>query len=193
MLVYEIKIFSMIYQQIKKSFYTIVLLALFAACNNPKGTSVSLDVIDSLGSESTDTVQKTSVKLKPCYLATIGKDSAFLKIIMLDSTKVSGELQYKFREKDQTRGEINGEISSDTLTVNYTFMSEGVESSREITFLVRDEQVIEGIGEYQEKNARMVYKNRSLIDYTGKSFIFLPSECAKSENGKVKKQEGNHL
>src|SRR5690606_22746410 len=128
------------------SVYTIALVALAAACNNPKGTNVSLDVIDSLGSESTDTIQKTAVKLQPCYLATIGKDSAFLKITVSDSTKISGELQYKFHEKDQTIGEISGEISSDTLTVMYTFSSEGKKSEREITFLIRDEQVIEGIG-----------------------------------------------
>lgn|GEM_PF-338422 len=169
------------------------LLALATACNNPKGTNVSLDVIDSLGSESTDTIQKTSVKLQPCYLATIGKDSAFLKITVSDSTKVSGELYYKFLEKDQTTGKINGVITSDTLTVDYTFMSEGVKSVREITFLVRDEQVIEGIGDYQEENGKMVYKSKALIDYTGKSFIFLPSECTKAENGKVKRKEGSHL
>jgi hypothetical protein len=183
----------MIYQKVKNSFYTIALVALAAACNNPKGTNVSLDVIDSLGSEGTDTIRKTAVKLQPCYLATIGKDSAFLKITVSDSTKISGELQYKFHEKDQTIGEISGKISSDTLTVMYTFSSEGKKSEREITFLVRDEQVIEGIGDYQEKGGKMLYKSKALIDYTGKSFVFLPSACTKSANGKVKRQEGSQL
>ncbi len=183
----------MIYKKLNNSVCALAFVALAAACNNPKGTNVSLDVIDSLGSESTDTIQKGSVKLQPCYLATIGKDSAFLKIKVSDSTKVTGELQYKFQEKDQAIGTINGSISTDTLTIDYTFMSEGVKSVREITFLVRDEQVIEGIGDYQEKNGKMSYKNRALIDYTGKSFVFLPSDCNKSENGKVKRQEGGHL
>lgn len=182
----------MIYQKLKNSVYMIAIVAL-AACNNPKGTNVSLDVIDSLGSESTDTLQKNTAKLKPCYLATIGKDSAFLNITKSDSINVSGELKYKFYEKDQTTGTFNGTIKTDTLTINYNFVSEGVKSVREITFLVRDEQVIEGIGDYKEKNGEMIYQNKALIDYTGKSFVFLPSECQKSENGKVKRQEGSHL
>lgn len=183
----------MIYQKIKSSVYILVLIAITTACNNPKGTKVSLDNIDSVGSESTDTIRKTSVKLQPCYLATIGKDSAFLKISVSDSTQISGELHYKFRERDNTYGEFKGVRRNDTLTIDYDYLAEGVKSVREITFLVRDEQIIEGIGDYKEENRKQVYQNKAQIDYTGKSFVFLPSECSKNDNGKVKRKEGNHL
>lgn len=183
----------MINQKIKTSIYAIFSVAFIIACNNPKGTKVSLDVVDSLGSESTDTIRNSSVKLQPCYLATIGKDSAFLKVSVLDSTRVSGELHYKFKEKDSNSGEFKGVIKSDTLTIDYTFMSEGVKSVREITFLVRDEQIIEGIGDYREEAGKMRYQNRALIDYTGKSYVFLPSDCSKSKSGKVNRKEGDQL
>ena len=116
--------------------------------------------------------------LQPCYLATIGKDTALL-MINLDSGRVTGKLNYMFQEKDSNMGEIKGKLSNDTLLVDYTFQSEGKMSVREMTFIVRNSQIVEGVGEYvyRKSDNKMVFKNSTAIDYTGKSFIFLPVEC----------------
>ena len=60
---------------------------------------------------------------------------------------ISGNLDYKLAEKDKNSGTFQGTMKGDTLMVLYTYQSEGTESKREVAFLVKDNQLIEGYGE----------------------------------------------
>ena len=161
----------------------------FTSCNtNPKGIETGLDQNDSTGSEGTDTLSKNDVKLSSCYLATIGRDSAFLHIASAKG-KVEGTLHYLPEERQEQMGDIIGTISHDTIMVDYH--AKGF-PTRELTFLVREEQIIEGLGDQILDKGEIVYKNKVNIDYTGKSYIFLPSEC-EQEQGKTERKEGSHL
>ncbi|MDD7886099.1 hypothetical protein [Flavivirga sp. 57AJ16] len=59
---------------------------------------------------------------------------------------------------------MNGKLNGDTLFGEYTFMSEGIESKREVAFLIKDHQLIEGYGELNEDRTAFVDKNN--ISYT---------------------------
>ncbi len=55
-------------------------------------------------------------------------------------------------------GTILGKMAGDTLRANYTFMSEGKESNREVVFLRKGKIMIEAYGDVEEKEGKTVFK-----------------------------------
>jgi hypothetical protein len=74
-------------------------------------------------------------------------------------------LSYQFNEKDKNKGTVEGKLTGDTLLANYTFMSEGVQSIRQVIFLVRDNVVSEGYGAQQLTDGKMVFINLKEISF----------------------------
>ena len=103
-----------------------------AACNNNAEQS-------STTAETKDTSKHEEVKIQVpntvCYLNVTAKDSIFLKTEVFPNV-VTGTLRYKFFEKDNNKGEIDGALHGDTLIAEYKFMSEGVQSVRKVMFLI---------------------------------------------------------
>ncbi len=99
-----------------------------------------------------------------CFAGITGKDTVKLEININDSI-VKGNLSYKRYEKDSNTGTIEGILKGDTLLADYTFMSEGQQSAREIIFLIKDSIAIEGYGDMEEKNGKMIFKNPSQIPF----------------------------
>lgn len=97
-----------------------------------------------------------------CFLATLVKDSAFLKLKVVEG-KVEGTLNYKFFEKDKNTGTVEGTLNNDTLNLIYTFSSEGSISTRPVKMLINNGQIFEIYG--------------SEIAVKGKGFIYDPSDC----------------
>jgi hypothetical protein len=164
------------FSRLNNVFFLIVLIAFYTSCTSPKNTSPSTSKDQQITEQ--DTSQDSETILQPCYLATIGKDSATLEI-NADNGIVTGKLNYMFAQKDSNFGDIKGKINNDTISVDYTFKSEGVISVREMNFIVKNNQLIEGVGEYvyRKSDNKMVFKNTKKIDYSGKSFKFMPIEC----------------
>jgi len=103
-----------------------------AACNNNAEQS-------SATAETKDTSKQEEINIQVpntvCYLNVTGKDSIFLKTEIFPNV-VTGTLKYKFFEKDNNYGEIDGTLRGDTLIADYKFMSEGVQSVRKVMFLI---------------------------------------------------------
>lgn len=126
-------------------------LAIFASCNTEKKQ------------ESTKTEVKTT-QTETCYQHT--KDSSTIKLnITINDHKVTGNLLYDYYQKDRSAGKIKGELKSDTLFANYTFVSEGIESEREVVFIKTVEGWVEGYGEIDDKDGKVVFKNRNKITF----------------------------
>ncbi|MBO0933726.1 hypothetical protein [Fibrella aquatilis] len=71
--------------------------------------------------------------------------------------EVTGDLLYKLSGKDRNTGTITGTMHGDTLRAEYSFHSEGVESMREVAFLVNGDKLTEGYGPVTEKNGKMMF------------------------------------
>ena len=110
-----------------------------------------------------------------CYAGVLGKDSIFLKTEIF-SNVVTGNLVYRFYEKDSNEGEINGTIKNDTLLADYNFMSEGKLSVRQVTFIITDSTASEGYGPVEEKNGKMVFKSSKGIIFR-KGFVLKKVPC----------------
>ncbi len=102
---------------------------------------------------------------KECYEYVQGKDTIQANLLV-QSENVSGDLIYKLFEKDKNTGKITGTISGDTLLADYTFMSEGTESVRQVVFLRKNKTLLEGYGESEEKDGKMVFKSMKDLNFT---------------------------
>lgn len=116
---------------------------------------------DELKSEMPQEVAATT----ECYEYVKGKDTIQANLVV-QSENVNGDLMYKLFEKDKNTGKLSGRISGDTLIADYTFMSEGTESVRQVVFLRKNKTLLEGYGESEEKDGKMVFKSMKDLNFT---------------------------
>lgn len=110
-----------------------------------------------------------------CYAYMSKKDTAFMHINIADSI-VTGNLKYALFEKDSNDGKLNGKLKGDTLLADYKFVSEGVESVREVVFLKKGKDWLEGFGEVEEKAGSVVFKDKTKLKFQ-KGLLFKMTEC----------------
>ena len=127
-------------------------LIVFASCNTEKKQ------------ESTTKTEVKTTQTETCYKHT--KDSSTIRLnVIINDNMITGNLTYDYYQKDKSKGTIKGQLKSDTLFADYTFMSEGVESVREVVFIKTANGWIEGYGEIDDKDGKVVFKNRNKITF----------------------------
>ncbi|MCD0468988.1 hypothetical protein [Flavobacterium sp. JAS] len=85
--------------------------------------------------------------------------------------EVNGKLSYKLYGKDKNEGTLIGNIKGDTLIADYTFMSEGISSVREVAFLQKDGTYIEGYGDITEANGKVTFKDKKKLKFEPKMIL----------------------
>ena len=131
------------------------------ACNNRSKQSTESEI----NSDTSNSAIKIQIPNVYCYLHVADKDMIYLKMEKFPNV-ITGTLAYKFHEKDKNNGDIDGILKGDTLIADYTFMSEGKSSARQVIFLIQDSVATEGYGAMEEKNGKMVFKDLSNIDFS---------------------------
>ncbi|MEP7258837.1 MAG: hypothetical protein ABI687_10615 [Flavitalea sp.] len=116
-----------------------------------------------------------------CYGLFSNKDTVLLHFGITDN-KASGELVYNLWQKDKNSGTFRGEMNGDTLFANYTFMSEGIESSRELAFLKVGDGFSEGYGRIDEKSGQPDFSDKSAIKFDS-NFVLRKMDCGKDSHG----------
>jgi len=138
-----------------------VLLFVGLACNNVQQEAAhTAEAGDSAGTPENHVM----IPASGCYAGQSGKDSFFLTAEVFPNV-VTGTLSYNFYEKDKNHGTIEGRLSGDTLIADYTFMSEGKSSVRQVAFLLGDSTATEGIGAMEEKAGKLLFRNRDSIRF----------------------------
>jgi hypothetical protein len=157
----------------KKGIFSFLVFALLFSCNNEQNPAKQPNQMenDSIAAR----VLTGSLLGEFCYSYTNKKDSVLLHANIGDSA-VTGNLYYNFYEKDKNNGTITGKIKGDTLLADYTFISEGKQSVREVAFLLTDSTAKEGYGEMIEKNNKMVFANPKNVSFNN-SFILIKENC----------------
>lgn len=147
----------------KKISCCVLLLFAIAACNNTEESkTVQADTI----TEST-TAKTNSITLPGmmCFQFIQQRDTVNLKLIIKDSV-VYGNLFYNMYEKDDNKGRFKGSRNGDIIKADYTYMSEGTMSIREVIFMLKSNVLTEGFGEMEEKGKKLVFKDTSKVQYT---------------------------
>ncbi len=106
--------------------------------------------------------QDQEVSTKECYEYVKNKDTIQLKL-NINSKTVSGQMTYKLYQKDKNEGIIEGTMSGDTLFADYKFLSEGSESFRQVAFIKKNGKIIEVYGVVEEKNGKIVFKDKNKL------------------------------
>ncbi len=146
-----------------------ILVALFLvmACSSEKA-------------DQTDTIQEPRVSdpvaSSSCYESVMGADTMRLQL-KNQGEDITGNLSYNFYEKDANEGTLRGEMHGDTLLADYTFMSEGTESVRQVAFLKKADGFVEGYGDIEDQDGKIIFKNTATLDFgSGTAFSKVPCE-----------------
>ena len=112
------------------------------------------------------TVEATPVQLDlGCYAFNDSKNSVMLKITE-NTSQIKGTLNYLLFEKDSNTGTISGSINDGILLANYTFKSEGMESTRQVAFKVEESKLMEGYGDMNADGT--TFKDVSMLKFDSK-------------------------
>jgi len=152
----------------KHSFAILLAFCFFASCNNTE-TTKTMDKKDSTGgnenTKSTD-AQNAAVA-KECYEMTNVNDSVFVQL-NINNSEVNGTMFTQFAGKDQNNGTFTGTMIGDTLLADYTFTSEGMQSVRQVAFLKKGNQLVQGFGEIRDQDGKMVFRNKAQLNFDAK-------------------------
>lgn len=143
-----------------KNIFLFFLIVVIASCNPKKVT--------------TDAVQEER-PVNLCYKSQMNNDNVALTVYRVNN-KITGQLTYNLYEKDRNQGTIDGEMRGDTLLAKYAFTSEGIYSVREVAFLKRGKDLLEGFGETENVQNKMRFKQRDALTF-GKSIVLTEEDC----------------
>jgi len=128
---------------------------------------------DSENADSTSNTNETETA--QCYSYTANRDTASLTL-NFENDKVTGSLAYSLYEKDKNNGVVAGIVKGDTILADYTFQAEGTTSIRQVAWLKRNNQLLEGFGEVEEVDGKTQFKNVKKLNF-GKSMVFTKTDC----------------
>jgi hypothetical protein len=117
----------------------------------------------------------TAANTKKCYAYIKNRDTVSLTMNEVGNA-VTGDLNYNLFEKDKNMGTIAGIVKGDTVIADYTFNAEGTKSVRQVVFLKKDGQLVEGFGPATEKDGKSVFTKLSALEF-GDAIILSPVPC----------------
>lgn len=148
--------------------FVVAAALIFSSCQSENNQEKSPN-------NSSSNAEDVKISETYCYAFIKDNDTARLNYISTNGI-TTGELSYNLYQKDKNNGILEGEIKGDTLIADYIFESEGSESVREVVFLMKNNELIEGFGEVEEKDGKTIFKNRSKLIF-GNSIVFKKVDC----------------
>lgn len=139
---------------------------LFVCCNNPSEapkTPVTTAVVDD----------------SHCFLYNDSSNIISLRVNYRNDS-LFGALAYDIEgnEKEDKSGTVKGVWKGDLLVADYTFMSEGVWSVRQVIFKKSGTSLIGAVGEMEDKDGKMVFKNMDALNFNH-SIVLHEVDCNK--------------
>ncbi|HPZ87632.1 MAG TPA: hypothetical protein PLQ32_05990 [Flavihumibacter sp.] len=134
------------------------LFTCMAACSDPStGTKA-----EPTTTEAPSPAPKSD---KQCYSYFSNTDTITLVVKGPDSA-LTGSLVFMLNGKDRNIGTLKGKMLGDTLVADYTYQSEGITSIREIAFLRKDGNMLQGVGPVQVKDNHQYFSDRSKLQFS---------------------------
>ncbi len=101
-----------------------------------------------------------------CYEYINKADTVILKLIHVGDA-ITGLLVYNLDGKDINKGTIKGGMQGNILVANYTFISEGTTSERQVAFKLDNGSFIEGHGESYTVQDKVRFKSLDSLQFDG--------------------------
>ncbi|MES2329621.1 MAG: hypothetical protein V4539_08465 [Bacteroidota bacterium] len=138
----------------------------FACCSNPSEAPKETTTVSAVPSGNTH-----------CYLYNDSSNIISLRATFQNDS-ISGALTYDIDQKDKNSGTIVGVVQGDLLVADYTFVSEGKSSVRQVVFKKTGSTLTGGVGEMVEKNGKMVFKDMGKLDFAH-AIVLTETDCNK--------------
>lgn|SRR5690606_22707199 len=132
-----------------------LLLLAAQACNSGNPTQT----------HNTTTVEEVDKNSLPGTYEYIGNGDTIRLDLNAKQDSVFGQLLYALGEKDRNVGDFKGHVKGGQLIGEYYFMSEGVNSVRDMIFNVTNEGLIEGYGEVEERDGGFRFLDTSKLKF----------------------------
>ncbi|MNL03818.1 hypothetical protein D3C87_1243660 [compost metagenome] len=155
----------------KLSALTIIILGIFISCK--KETTLPPPQIEPNAPKEAEILEPAGDQ---CYTSSLNGSIVALSFNVNSHQEVNGKLSYNITGKDKNEGTIIGNMKGDTLIADYTFMSEGVSSVREVAFLQKDGTFIEGYGDVVDANNKVTFKDKKKLKFDAKNTL-IKSDC----------------
>ena len=139
-----------------KVMHIIFLFAFLISCNTRENDNEKQDLNPS-GDNASSPVN--------CYRYATQADTITLKVIHVGKS-ITGTLVYSLKEKDKNMGTIQGAMRDNILVADYTFMSEGIQSIRQVAFKLEGTSFSEGYGDSYDENAKRKFKNVDSLTFS---------------------------
>jgi len=155
----------------KKIIVALLLTTVFVSCKNNEKKEQKESIVETQ-EEMVESPAAPNLEVG-CYAYDENGSKIVLEITEINDS-IMGNLNYAFKEKDANTGTFSGVLKDSVLIGSYSFMSEGMESSREVAFLVKENQLIEGFGELDETGTG--FKDKDNISFSS-SMPLTKTEC----------------
>jgi len=149
----------------------IVIISVFISCK--KETTLPPPQIEPNPPKEAELVEPAGDQ---CYTSRLNGNIVAISFNVNSHQEVNGKLSYNITGKDKNEGTIVGNMKGDTLIADYTFMSEGVSSVREVVFLQKDGTLIEGYGDVVDANNKVTFKDKKKLKFDAKNTL-TKSDC----------------
>jgi len=149
----------------------IVIISVFISCK--KETTLPPPKIEPNPPKEAELVEPAGDQ---CYTSRLNGNIVAISFNVNSHQEVNGKLSYNITGKDKNEGTIVGNMKGDTLIADYTFMSEGVSSVREVVFLQKDGTLIEGYGDVVDANNKVTFKDKKKLKFDAKNTL-TKSDC----------------
>jgi hypothetical protein len=113
-----------------------------------------------------------------CYSYIRNNDTIILKTIDVNGF-MTGTLEYYLYQKDKNGGTIQGRLKDGILIADYTFISEGVQSVRQVAFKQSGTSFIQGFGETTDDNGKIIFRSIDSLNFDN-PVILKETECVPS-------------
>lgn len=149
-----------------KATHIIILLSLLTSCNSPKENTEKPNL------QQSDIKAPSAIN---CYKYASAADTITLKVVHAGKS-ITGTLVYNLKGKDKNTGTIQGTMKNNILIADYTFMSEGVQSIRQVAFKLEGNTFVEGFGDIISQNEKVYFKTLDSLKFNS-SIKLAETEC----------------
>ncbi|OWY21156.1 hypothetical protein C7N43_10855 [Sphingobacteriales bacterium UPWRP_1] len=152
----------------KNILLTSALLFAMSACQSPaptsnNGSAQSADANNTAATPPQSAATTTTDTL--CFETKSGKDVFSLQLV-INGNSVSGNLAFKYYEKDSAYGTLTGTIQNNLIVADYNYTIEGSNQVEVVEFKLEPGKISRKIGELTEKDGKLVLKNPNAAPYS---------------------------
>jgi hypothetical protein len=116
---------------------------------------------------ATDEPKPVKMSDPDCYRFAADRDTVSLSF-STGKDSVAGTLEYNLFQKDRNTGTINGWMKDGLIIADYSFMSEGSNSTRQVAFKKISGDWVEGYGDTKEVNGKVIFVNTDSLEFEPK-------------------------